>query len=139
MKHFFVFLALIALSSCGGEKTDDVSPNSSVEFKEDYEKVDGQYFRAFYGSNDQLKTEGMYDKEEKRHGVWTQYFLDGRKQSIIEYKHGLKDGFSLVYHENGSLYYRGEYKDDQMVGQWDFYDVKTGNKSQTKDYGYPKQ
>lgn len=137
MKQLFLFMAAIVLVSCG-EKEDTEQKNELSKIIEDYEKVEGQHYQAFYGGNDQLKTEGMYDADGKRHGVWTQYFPDGRKQSITEYKHGLKDGYSMVYHINGSIYYRGEYQNDQMVGEWDFYDVNTGEKDQTKDYGYPK-
>lgn len=106
-------------------------------YKDDYEKTEDQLFQSYYGSNDQLKTEGAMDNEGKRHGIWTSYFPDGKKQSITEYKHGLKDGYSIVYQSNGAIYYKGEYRNDKMVGTWDFYDTKTGEKTKSKEYGYP--
>lgn len=118
---------------------DEVSTDKKSELKEDYEEVKGSSYKAFYGGNNQLKMEGEYDSKQNRHGIWTYYTVDGKKQSITEYKHGIKDGYSIVYHPNGSLHYRGEYRDDVMVGVWDFYDVNTGNKSDSKDYGYPKK
>lgn len=140
MKYLFVFFtAMMALISCGGKEAAGEVSDSSSKIIEDYEKIEGQHYRAFYGGNNQLKTEGQYDKDGKRHGIWVQYFPDGKKQSVMEYKHGLKHGYSIVYHANGSLYYRGEYKDDQMVGVWDFYNTETGEKSHTKDYGSPEK
>lgn len=138
MKHLFVFIAVIAFVSCVTKEENEAQGTAS-RIIEDYEKVEGQNYRAFYGSNDQLKMEGQYDAKGERHGIWTYYTIDGKKQSVTEYKHGLKDGFSIVYHPNGSIYYRGEYQNDQMVGVWDFYDTSTGEKSHTKDYGYPKK
>ncbi|HLU86759.1 MAG TPA: hypothetical protein VKZ44_03320 [Taishania sp.] len=133
----YVLLTCFILTGCKDETAADDPNRVSTEVKEDYEKVDGSHYKAFYGSNDQLKTEGTYDSKGKKHGIWVHYFPDGRKQSIVEFRHGLKNGYSIVYHANGSIYYRGEYKDDEMVGEWDFYDVNTGQKSHTKDYGYP--
>lgn len=138
MKYLVVFFSFIVLISCGG-KEEAVTPDTTSELIDDYEKIEGQHYRAYYGSNDQLKIEGYYDHEGKRHGIWTHYTVQGKKQSVTEYNHGVKDGYSIVYHPNGSLYYRGEYQNDQMVGVWDFYDTNTGEKSHTKDYGYPKQ
>lgn len=139
MKHlFFIFTALLLASCTNGEK-ETAKKDSVPKIVEDYEKVDGQNYRAFYGGNNQLKTEGFYDEKGKRHGIWTHYTVDGKKQSITEYKNGVKDGYSIVYHPNGSLYYRGEYQNDQMVGVWDFYNTQTGEKSHTKDYGSPKK
>jgi antitoxin component YwqK of YwqJK toxin-antitoxin module len=137
MKQFIFIVSLLLVASCNNKEEVPAEKESTSQIVEDYEKVDGRSFRAYYGSNNQLKTEGMYDEEGKKHGVWTQYFPDGKKQSVGEFKHGLKDGYSVVYHANGSIYYSGEYRDDQMVGIWDFYDTQTGKKSHAKDYGYP--
>lgn len=137
MKHFILFFSLIVLASCGN-KEEEANPDQASTLKEDYEKVEGKHYRAFYGGNDQLKTEGLYDEDGKRHGIWTHYTHDGKKQSITEYKHGLKHGYTIVYHPNGSLYYRGEWYNDVKVGVWDYYDTTTGNKKESKDYGYPE-
>ncbi|MBX2949431.1 MAG: hypothetical protein KF704_09170 [Crocinitomicaceae bacterium] len=137
MKQVIFFLSLITFVACKSNE-GDVDNKTPEKVTEDYEKVEGGNYRAFYGSNDQLKTEGMYDESGKKHGVWIHYFPDGRKQSVLEYKHGVKDGFSVVYHANGSIYYSGEYRNDKMIGIWDFYDTETGKKSHTKDYGTPE-
>lgn len=138
MRYLFILIGLFIVSSCGGNATTKEEKEAPA-ITEDYEKLEGQTFQSFYGSNNQLKMEGEYDENQQRHGVWTYYFIDGKKQAITEYKHGLKDGQSIVYHPNGSLYYKGEYKNDHKVGVWDFYDTNTGEKSSSKTYEYPKE
>lgn len=137
MKYLFIVIGLFIMSSCSNETTK--KEKESPKVVDDYEKVDGKLFQSFYGSNNQLKMEGEYDENQKRHGIWTYYTIEGKKQSVTEYNHGLKDGYSIVYHPNGSLYYKGEYKNDHKVGVWDFYDTTTGEKSSSKTYEYPKE
>ena len=139
MRQFVFFVCLGLLASCSNDEDVELITEKKLEVKDDYEKEEEGVFRAFYGSNNQLKTEGMKDQEGKRHGVWTQYFPDGKTQSVLEYKHGVKDGYSIVYHSNGSIYYSGEYRNDQMVGTWTYYDVQTGKKSEVKELGYPNE
>lgn len=136
MKYLSFISALLLFFSCGNKSEEATTEEQGP--KEDYEHVENQHYRSFYGGNNQLKMEGHFDDQGNRHGVWTYFFPDGKKQSITEYKHGKKDGFTIVYHENGSVYYKGEYLDDQMVGVWDYYDTSTGQKASTKDYGYPE-
>ncbi|MCO5259661.1 MAG: hypothetical protein M9916_05910 [Crocinitomicaceae bacterium] len=136
MKYWFVLLALLTVVSC---KNNEQQKEEEPTIVEDYEKIEGGQYRSFYGSNNQLKMEGEYDENQERQGIWTYYTIDGKKQSVTEYKHGKKDGYSIVYHENGSIYYRGEYRNDEKVGVWDFYDTSTGQKVSSKDYGYPKE
>lgn len=141
MKKFYILMCLVVLAACKSEEKEETTtknPSDSVEIKDDYEKIENGYFRSYYGTNNQVKVEGLLDRDSNRHGIWKSYFSDGRQQSLTEYKHGLKDGFTVVYHINGALYYRGEYRKDVEVGVWDYYDVNTGKKSTTKDYGYPK-
>lgn len=137
MKHLIIFFVATILFSCGNKEKE--TPDSDSTLIEDYEKIDGQVYRAYYGGNNQLKMEGQNDSEGRRHGVWTYYTVDGKKQSVTEYQHGKKDGYSIVYHPNGALYYRGEYRNDEMVGEWDYYNPQTGEKTDSKNYGYPKQ
>jgi antitoxin component YwqK of YwqJK toxin-antitoxin module len=43
-----------------------------------------------------------------------------------------------VKYPNGAIHYRGEYKNDQMVGLWTTFNEK-GEVETEKDYGYPKE
>lgn len=58
----------------------------------------------------------------KRNGEWTSYFASGTVRSRATYANGLREGPSSVYHENGMLFYKGQYHNDQQVGDWLFFD-----------------
>ncbi len=58
----------------------------------------------------------------QRHGLWVSYFPDGTLRSKATYVHGLRQGSSTVFHENGAPFYTGLYKNDKFSGDWLFYD-----------------
>ena len=66
----------------------------------------------------------MFDEQYKRHGKWVFYDQNGIELSMTTYTHNLKQGFSIVKHPNGVIYYRGEYNQDKKVGLWTFYNDK---------------
>ena len=41
---------------------------------------------------------------------------------MTEYKHGIKNGVTMVKYDTGVIRYIGEYKDDQQTGIWKTYD-----------------
>jgi len=131
-----LLLSLLLFMSCNNTQEPQQSQESPPP-AEDYEQIQQGEYKAYYGENNQLKMEGYYDQDGQRHGIWTYYTPEGKKQSITEYRHGLRHGYSIVYHPNGALYYRGEWHNDQQVGIWDYYDPTTGTKIETQDYGTP--
>lgn len=139
MKQFLVLLIVSLITSC----TEAIPPKAEVskqeEVQKDLEKIEGGLYQLFYGSSNQLKIEGHLDENNQRHGIWTSYTKEGKKLSVVEYNHGLKDGFTVVYHPNGAIRYSGEYRADVKVGKWDFYDTNTGKKIKTEDFGYPEK
>lgn len=139
MKHFIWMACILLMAACSTGDEEKLLTEKEVEFKEDYVLEEDGLHREYYGSNDQLKVEGINTPQGKRHGVWTHYFPDGKPQSVVEYKNGIRDGYTIVYHSNGSIYYSGEYRNDEMVGTWSYYDVQTGKKNQVKELGYPDQ
>jgi antitoxin component YwqK of YwqJK toxin-antitoxin module len=48
---------------------------------------------------------------------------------------GLKEGFTVVKYPSGRIHYRGEYRNDTIVGLWTTYD-ENGKVSKEKDFGY---
>ncbi|MBI9068420.1 MAG: hypothetical protein JEZ09_14085 [Salinivirgaceae bacterium] len=53
---------------------------------------------------------------------YEEFFEDGTLKLKVEVDDGLKDGNLKVYHSNGELYIKGEFKNDQPVGKWKYYD-----------------
>jgi antitoxin component YwqK of YwqJK toxin-antitoxin module len=136
MKHLIIaFMAglLVACSTEEKEKeqTKTEKPEQLVEVK------DGMY-REWYPGKKQIKYMGGQDEQNRRHGKWSFYAENGKELSTTMYFHGLKEGFTVVKYPNGALHYRGEYKNDMMVGIWTTYD-ETGKMISEKDYGYPKK
>ncbi|MEY5133267.1 MAG: hypothetical protein RLZZ198_1271 [Bacteroidota bacterium] len=95
-------------------------------------------YSEWYPGKKQLKFHGSIDKKGNRDGKWVFYSENGNEQSITVYNKGVREGFSLVKYPNGAMHYRGEYRNDQMVGVWTTYDEK-GKVISEKDYGLPDE
>ena len=65
-------------------------------------------------------------------------FHSDKTQILINNENGIKQGYTVVKYPNGAIRYRGEYKDDKIVGLWTTYDPK-GKIISEKDYGYPAE
>jgi hypothetical protein len=60
----------------------------------------------------------------KRNGEWSSYFPNGTIRSRATFVDGVREGPTKVYHENGLLYYSGQYHRDKQVGEWLFFDAQ---------------
>ena len=127
-----VFIALV-LASCTTKKATKKQVKS-----ENLIEVKHGVYSEWYPGKKQLKFHGSIDKKGNRDGKWVFYSDNGNEQSITVYNHGIREGFSLVKYPNGAMHYRGEYRNDQMVGVWTTYDEK-GKVISEKDYGFPDE
>lgn len=65
---------------------------------------------------------GIFDSLGLRDGAWKDFYPDGSLKSEGTYKHGLKYGNWLFYHENGQKSQTGAYGDQELPkGQWIWY------------------
>ncbi len=110
MNVFFVLL-VIGLFSCGGNGQNVVDEKSHT-------KADD----SGTGLKDTIV--GQLDGNNLRHGKWVSYDKAGIERSVMTYTHGSKEGFSIVKHPNGVVFYRGEYRNNEKVGLWSFYNDK---------------
>jgi antitoxin component YwqK of YwqJK toxin-antitoxin module len=138
MKQILLFTILtitsIVFYSC--ESKTDVT--QVVEKKEQLVEVKNGKYTEWYPGKKQIKFEGMVDRKGKRDGKWSFYSEQGTELSFTFYEHGIKQGFTVVKYPNGVIRYRGEYKNDKIVGVWTTYDPK-GKVISEKDYGYPEE
>ena len=122
MRQFLVFLLFaivcIVTYSCDSEKNDS---QEAIKKEELVEVKNGKY-TEWYPGKKQIKFEGMVDKKGKRDGKWSFYSEQGTELSFTFYEHGIKEGFTVVKYPNGVMRYRGEYKNDEIVGVWTTYD-----------------
>ena len=63
-----------------------------------------------------------FKKDAEKDGEWTSYFSNGNIQSICHFNKGVPNGPIIVYKENGSTLYRGNFENGKKVGEWIFYD-----------------
>lgn len=127
-----LFIALV-LASCTPKKATKKQVKS-----ENLIEVKHGVYSEWYSGKKQLKFHGSIDKKGNRDGKWVFYSENGNEQSITVYNHGMREGFSLVKYPNGAMHYRGEYRNDQMVGVWTTYD-ENGKVISEKDYGLPDE
>lgn len=148
MKSYWIYIIFIfVLCACGenaSTESNKINSDTNVEDESDaktglykpglIDTIDYQY-QEWYPGRNQLKIEGMFDEQYKRHGKWVFYDKNGIELSMTTYTHNLKQGFSIVKHPNGVIYYRGEYNQDKKVGLWTFYNDK-GEKDKEIIYNY---
>lgn len=131
---YLVIILLFGLFACNSENNDD---SDSLDNSQDTEQLiieEGNSYTEYYPGKKQVKIEGNFDDETKRHGIWKFYSEQGVTISITDYNHGLRTGVSMVYFSNGKLNYKGEYTDDKPSGIWKMYDEKTGALTSEKNY-----
>ena len=129
---YLVFILLFGLFACNSE---NYKSTDSIETEvEELIVNDGNSFKEYYPGKKQLKMDGNFDDDKKRHGIWRFYSEDGVTISITDYQHGIRSGVSMVYFANGKLNYKGEYLEDKPVGIWKMYDEKTGALKSEKNY-----
>ena len=137
MKSYWIYIIFIfVLYACvenASTESNKMNSDTNVEDESDaksdvykpglIDTIDYQY-QEWYPGRKKLRVQGMFDEQYKRHGKWVFYDKNGIELSMTTYTHNLKQGFSIVKHPNGVIYYRGEYYQDKKVGLWTFYNDK---------------
>ena len=131
MKYLFALSLVALLFSCNNneEKTEANLPE--VETLTEYKNG---IYTEYYPGKKKIKIRGAQDKNKIRDGRWVLLSESGKELSVTYFNKGKREGHSIVKYPNGMLHYVGEYKNNQMIGVWKFYDEK-GNLKEEKDYG----
>lgn len=131
MKYLFALSLVALLFSCNNneEKTEAKLPE--VETLTEYKNG---IYTEYYPGKKKVKIRGAQDKNKIRDGRWVLLSESGKELSVTYFNKGKREGHSIVKYPNGMLHYVGEYKNNQMIGVWKFYDEK-GNLKEEKDYG----
>ena len=126
----FIFLSLLV--SCNDKQEDQ---SAVTEKKEDLVEIKNGIYTEWYPGKKNIKFQGAQDEKAQRNGKWVFYSESGNELSFTFYSGGLKDGFTVVKYPSGRIHYRGEYRNDTIVGLWTTYD-ENGKVSKEKDFGY---
>ena len=104
------------------------------------QKTHKNYYK--YNGKDLLIEEGRFDKQKRKIGKWTKYYQDlsdttktesNKIRSITTYINGIKNGKYQEFYPNGQLKREGKYKDDKIIGIWNWYS-KDGILGSTKTF-----
>lgn len=132
MKQLLFFTLIIFLCSCSEHNAE--KEIKEIKTPEVLTEVKNGIYTEYYPGKKQVKIRGYQDSNKVRNGKWTYHSIEGKELSITYFENGLREGHTIVKRPNGVLNYVGEYRNDQMVGVWKFYDEK-GNVKREKDYG----
>jgi antitoxin component YwqK of YwqJK toxin-antitoxin module len=123
MNYFILlcFSLVLFFTSCDGNDKSTDDSNDKTEYRPLIEVIDGVY-TEWYPGHKQIKIRGRQNDDGTRQGVWKSYSEAGYEASVVYYVNGKKDGYTVVYHPNGAIHFRGEYRLDEKVGLWSFYD-----------------
>ena len=64
--------------------------------------------------------EGTY-VENKKEGIWKEYYCNGNMKDKITFQNGRPDGYAIMYHENGKISEEGTWKINKWVGNYKLY------------------
>ncbi len=68
-----------------------------------------------------LKVEEGNYTNNKKNGIWTEYFCSGRIKNTLEFKAGKPNGLCVSYHPNGTVSETGTFILNKWVGQYKLY------------------
>jgi hypothetical protein len=111
------FLIFIFITSIACVRKDDNSEKISI-FRGDTVIDNVPLKFSFQGYNS--------DSGLIKHGYYKIYYPTGELKSISNYIHNSINGLELGYFENGSLEYKGTYKEGLREGKWTYY-YNSGN------------
>ncbi len=71
---------------------------------------------------EQKVEEGKY-VDNKKNGLWIEYYCNGKLKNKIQYVNGRPDGYCIIYHENGKIQEEGQWssKLNKWVGKYRLY------------------
>jgi hypothetical protein len=83
-------------------------------------KKPGSCYQAF-----QKVEEGRYE-ENKKTGVWIEYYCNGNIKNKLTFKGGRPEGEAVIYYENGKIKEEGTWQNNRWTGKYKSYD-ENGN------------
>lgn len=149
---YFFAVALLGLSACNPNSTNETEPISAEEqlVRDSLSKLaqrkkadslkktnpllilppdstySGEYTDRY--PSGVIKFKGYYRIGEK-HGQWLSFYPNGMMWSELHFDKGLRHGPNITYFENGKMRYNGFYKNDVRDSVWNYYD-STGKMAQ---------
>lgn len=135
IKNLVFFMMIIFGVSVGADTDTDLSKyfiNKNIyrPFKKDVKEGP----KETYYDNGKLKSKEFYIKNRKA-GIWQFFYESGKLKTEIFFAPGSRsdEGMTKTYDEDGVIISEGKIENDNMVGNWIYYD-ENGKKVYTFDY-----
>ncbi|MBK7818292.1 MAG: hypothetical protein IPJ60_12700 [Sphingobacteriaceae bacterium] len=98
----------------------------TINFIDSNNKKQGQWI--YTGKNrpgtcykpDQKAEEGKY-KDNRKIGIWTEYFCNGNIKNILTFKDGRPEGPAKLFYESGKIKEDGTWQNNRWVGKCKMY------------------
>ena len=98
-----------------GSKKDTINYTDVVGKKQGKWVLFGKHKPNTCFAPTQKAEEGAY-KENRKTGIWMEYFCNGNAKNKITFVNGRPDGYAIVYYENGKVQEEGQWKNNRWVG-----------------------
>jgi hypothetical protein len=89
-----------------------------------WDEINGIY--TYKSTDGRIGEEGCFERN-KKHGVWSSYYDDGKYWFIINYRRGKKHGIFINWDDLGVKRTEGFWKNDKKSGLWIYRD-ESGHK-----------
>lgn len=101
--------------------------NDTINLIDAGNKKQGKWIYFFDSNPAQIEKSGIFENNRKK-GIWLNYYSNGNLKSEITYKNNRPDGYAKIYYENGKVSEEGIWKGTKWVGKYNFYH-ENGNKA----------
>lgn len=125
----FKVIMILGLIGCGGwlcrtkAQTFELAPNSkdTINYvdatgkKQKHWILFGKHKPGTCYTSAQKVEEGDY-KENRKMGVWMEFYCNGQIKNKISFLNGRADGYAVIYYLNGNVQEEGQWKNNRWVG-----------------------
>lgn len=124
VKYLIIILFCITFDIAAQDKNinykDTINIIDATDKKQGYWIVWGQSKPKTCYKPDQKVEEGFY-KDNKKTGVWSEYFCNGIKKNKITFTNGVPIGPATIYYDDGKIAEEGTWQVKDWVGKYKLY------------------
>ncbi|MBN1252973.1 MAG: toxin-antitoxin system YwqK family antitoxin [Bacteroidales bacterium] len=117
----YILLIFISLNFLLVANSQGVINNSDTINRLDANKNKyGWWIYLYTNETKKIEKEGNF-VNNKKHGIWKSYYLNGNLKSEITYINNRPNGYAKIYYETGKLSEEGIWQGTKWVGKYNFY------------------
>ena len=122
MKNVFLTILMAMVSVfAAAQDIPDYSNNGKPANQFDENHLKQGLWIYFYDSiQTQVSSKGVYI-DNKREGIWTEYFKNGKPRSMFTYKNNHIDGAAKIFYETGGIAEEGIWRTNRWIGEYHYY------------------